>query len=309
MDERLAEADEDRLVVWRLLDGKPGHENQSLGLCQALAQRITVEQCDIVVPVRPAQFIQWLFGFFPAGKNLPCPDVVMGAGHNTHFALLAVKRRYGARAVVIMKPSLPLSLFDLCVVPEHDDVSGENVFVTRGVMNAVVSKGYNKRAQGLILLGGLSPHFEWDDNSVLAQIESIVRSTPSEPFVLTDSRRTPADFMEKLASRQLENLTLVPHQQTAQGWLVEQLGLSHSVWISEDSVSMVYEAITSGAAVGLITLGQARPGRVSKGIEKLVNEGWATPCAQWQQTGLIAPPPGAFNEASRCADWMVNQWL
>jgi len=309
VDEQRAEAGEKKLVVWRLLDGKRGHENQSLGLCQALARRVTIERYDIPVSNRNLSLLQWLFGLFPAGRTLPRPDIVLGAGHRTHLALLAAKRRYGARAVVIMKPSLPLGLFDLCVVPEHDEVTGHNIFVTRGVMNAVSLESKNERSQGLILLGGVSPHYAWDDGSVLAQVESIVQSQPGDQFVISDSRRTPVGFMDKLAARHLENLTLIPCQQTAPGWVLEQLGKSRLVWVSEDSVSMVYEAITSGAAVGLISLHQERISRISKGIDQLIDEGWVTPYEQWKRTGVLASPQGVFNEASRCAEWMNNQWL
>ncbi|MCW8889089.1 MAG: mitochondrial fission ELM1 family protein, partial [Sedimenticola sp.] len=163
--------------------------------------------------------------------------------------------------------------------------------------------------QGLILLGGLSPHYQWDDEAVLEQVASIVKTCPEGRFVLSDSRRTPIGLMEKLASRRLANLALVPHQQTAPGWVQQQLGLSHSVWVSEDSVSMVYEAITSGAAVGLISLPVSHSGRISKGIKQLIEEAWLTPYAQWKKTGVLTHPPGAFNEASRCADWLVDQWL
>ncbi|MCW8880770.1 MAG: mitochondrial fission ELM1 family protein [Sedimenticola sp.] len=309
VDERQTESAEKRVVIWRLLDGKPGHENQSLGLCQALSRRINVKQCDIPVAPRAVQLLQWLFGISPASKSLPPPDIVMGAGHMTHFALLAAKRRFAARAVVIMKPSLPLSLFDLCVIPAHDQTDGENVFVTQGVMNTVVASSRKELSQGLILLGGVSSHYDWKDDSVIAQVESIVRLQPEVSFVLSDSRRTPVGFMGKLAALQLKNLSLVPCQQTASGWVVEQLGLSHTVWVSEDSVSMVYEAISSGAVVGLISLKQRRVSRITKGVAQLIEGGWATTYEQWQKTGKLGTPPGTFNEASRCADWMVDQWF
>nr|WP_305792841.1 mitochondrial fission ELM1 family protein [Sedimenticola hydrogenitrophicus] len=320
------------MVIWRLTDGKPGHENQSLGLSNALARRLAVTRHDIPAGGRLTAWIHWLSGRFPSGHGLPPPDLIIGAGHQTHLGLLAARRAFGGRAVVIMKPTLPRRLFDLCVIPEHDGVSGDNVFLTRGVMNTIApgrsasglkqpgdesaptepvdnASAREDAPQTLILLGGTSPHYKWRDEVVLNQVEAIVRQQPAERFLLSDSRRTPAGCMEKIAALRLANLSLIPWRQTGPGWVAEQLGLSHAVWVSEDSVSMVYEALTSGAAVGLITLEQNKPGRISGGVERLVTEGWVTPFGHWREAGGYARSPGVFDEAARCAAWMVEQWL
>jgi hypothetical protein len=72
---------------------------------------------------------------------------------------------------------------------------------------------------------------------------------------------------------------------------------------------MIYEAITSGAQVGLIELPQVASSRVAGGVRQLIEDGWVTPFNRWQERGELVSPPGEFNEAQRCADWMVDQWL
>lgn len=325
--------DDKPLVIWRFIDGKPGHENQSLGLCNALARRISVARYDIPAGGRLSTGFHWLLGRFPAGAGLSSPDLILGAGHHTHPALLAARRACGGRAVVIMKPSLPLGLFDLCIIPEHDGVTGANVFVTRGVMNTITpcrsgapaakqpagenalpelpdsSSAQEDFAQTLILLGGTSAHYQWQDEVVLEQLETIVRRQPDERFILSDSRRTPEGFMQKAAALRLPNLILVPWGKSGPGWVAQQLGQSRAVWVSEDSVSMVYETLTSGTAVGLINLARNKPGRISRGVERLIKEGWVTPFERWRETGGFVRSPGIFNEAARCAEWMVEKWL
>jgi hypothetical protein len=258
--------------------------------------------------------------------------LVIGAGHLTHPALLAARRACGGRAVVIMKPSLPLGLFDLCIIPEHDGVTGTNIFVTRGVMNTITpcrsgsatkqpggvttllepvenEPGREGSSQTLMLLGGTSQHYQWRDAAVLSQVEAIARQQPDERFLLSDSRRTPAGFMRKVAALGLANLSLVPWEKSGSGWVAQQLGQCRAVWVSEDSVSMLYEALTSGAAVGLINLEQTKPGRISRGVERLVKEGWVTSFERWRETRGFVGSPGIFNEAARCAEWMVEKWL
>lgn len=307
--EQMTESREDKFIVWRLVDGKPGHENQSLGLCQALSNRLNIEQYDIPVVPRPVQLVQWLLGRFPSGETLPCPDMVLGAGHMTHFSLLAVKRRFGAKAVVIMNPSLPTSLFDLCIIPAHDQISGENVFVTQGVMNRVTASERQDISSVLILLGGPAAHTTWQENKVIDQVKAIVTAEPEVRFVLGDSRRTPPDCLEKVKALAFRNLELHAWQETGREWLGQQLNQSGRVWVTQDSVSMIYEAITSGAQVGLIELPQVASSRVAGGVRQLIEQGWVTPFKRWQARGELIAPPGKFNEAQRCADWMVDQWL
>jgi len=93
--------------------------------------------------------------------------------------MLAARRAHGGRVVVLMKPSLPLRCFDLCIVPEHDNVAPRaNVLSTLGPLNVIEPAAQKLERQGLILLGGPSKHHRWSDRKMLDCIESIVRHDP-----------------------------------------------------------------------------------------------------------------------------------
>ena len=47
-------------IIWRLTDGKPGHESQSLGLAHALQRMRPCQLIDIPVSGKLAPFYQWL---------------------------------------------------------------------------------------------------------------------------------------------------------------------------------------------------------------------------------------------------------
>lgn len=298
------------LVVWRLLDGKPGHENQSLGLVRALGERRRIQLHDLPAPPRLRSLADWLAGRFPAGAGLPDPALVIGAGHATHPALLAACRARGGRSVVLMHPSLPRRWFDLCIVPAHDGVpAGANTLVTRGVLNAVRPTTGHRDDRGLFLIGGESAHYTWNDARVLAQVERIVTATPAVRFTLTTSRRTPASFLRLLAGRGLSALRVVPVERTEPGWVAGHLAESGRVWVTADSVSMIHEALTSGAAVGLLQLGARRPGRVTRGVEALIEARLVTPYAAWSAGAPLVPPTEPFDEAARCAGWICDRWM
>jgi mitochondrial fission protein ELM1 len=297
------------LVVWRLLDGKPGHENQSLGLAQALAELPPVEIHD--VPVGPAwrAWLEWLSGQCSIGNGLPAPDLLIGAGHRTHPWLLAGRRSRGGRTVVLMRPSLPASCFDLVVAPAHDRLApGPGVLVTRGVLNAVRHGEPDESRPGLILIGGPSDHYGWDETQLLEQLQLILQHE-RRPWCLTTSRRTPDSTLRALQALPRTYLQILPWQDTPPGWLRETLPGTPQVWITEDSVSMVYEALTAGAACGLLDVPSLKAGRVQYGVAELLREGAVVSFADWAAGRPLLPPEEPYDEAMRCARWIRQTWL
>ncbi|MFC6670341.1 mitochondrial fission ELM1 family protein [Marinobacterium aestuariivivens] len=227
----------------------------------------------------------------------PPATLLIGAGRATHLSLLAFKRATGAPVVVLMRPSLPYGCFDLCLVPEHDRPAPKgNVILTRGALNRM-RPGDKTPGEGLILLGGPSKHFRWDDDRILTQLRRLIAQDPRR-WTLTTSRRTPASLLPALA--QLPGIELVPAGQTGPDWLPARLASAELCWVSADSVSMLFEALSAGCAVGLLEL-DAEPGsRVGAGVRQAIEQGLATPMSHWQGEALVAPAQ-RFNEAERCA--------
>lgn len=298
------------MVLWRLTDGKRGHENQTLGLEKSLRRKRHLICHEIPVSSPGQGLLNWAAGRFPEGQALPRPDLILGAGHRTHFHLLAARRSRGGRAVVLMQPSLPLSLFDLCLIPEHDKPPvRNNVLPTVGVLNGLGSKGAHDVSRSLILIGGPSRHHQWRSGDLLGQLQALFESEPETVFTLTTSRRTPADFLESLEHLDPNNCRLVPLSETGPEWVAEQLSRSACAWVTEDSVSMVYESLTAGCSVGLLEMTPSGVGRVTGGIEQLVRRGWVSRFADWRREGRLAGPRDDFNEAARCAEEIIERWF
>jgi len=292
-------------TVWRFSDGKAGHDAQSQGLLRALQERVTVSAYSIPVGQSGGGFWSWLSGTYRYGARLPVPDLLIGAGHATHWFLLAARRRWGGRTIVLMKPSLPLSWFDLCIVPEHDGpLQAANVLSTLGSLNSIQPcRGHDSRI-GLIILGGPSRHYRWDSEEMLTQLERLVRERPRKQWLLTTSRRTPESMLRPLRDR--VEFQCVPYASTDSDWLPARLSEAGEVWVSEDSVSMIYEALTAGAQLGLLKVQRGKENRMTSAIDILVERGWVGAPGQWQ---LAAGPGQTLNEAARCADWIKDQWL
>ncbi len=297
-------------VVWRFSDGKPGHDNQSLGLVDALQRRIPIDIYDI--PVRPGAGIDWMIGRFPAGSLLPDPWLILGAGHSTHLPLLAARRARGGRAAVLMTPDLPKSMFDLCVIPEHDRPKpASNILVTRGSLNRMQATSGEKSDQGLLLIGGPSRHYHWNYGVVLEQISRVIHYSPVKHWVLTTSRRTPAGFAErvrqKIYNRNLE-LSIFSWRDTTEQWLSEQLDRACCAWITEDSVSMIYEALTARIPVGLLAVPPRRNDRVVRGVRNLVATSSIRTFSDWSAGHPLSRTEYIYDEANRVAAQICDQW-
>ena len=267
------------LHIWRLIDGKPGHEKQSLGLVLALSKLKKVTCDDIEVKhSAPTQIIQFLLGRFPLAKKFKKPNLIIGAGHRTHFSILAAKRAYGGKSIVLMKPSLPYFLFDLCLVPEHDNPPKRaNIISTIGALNPLGLDGLPKKipSSHLILIGGPSPHYVWDNNLIIEQIEQIVKKGQKniQQWILTTSPRTPKEFIEKLRERKLTDLKIYHYKDTKPGWVEEMLLASENAWVTPDSVSMTYEALSAGCRTYLFVLPRSKSNtRVYQSLKVLRTE-------------------------------------
>ena len=162
------------------------------------------------------------------------------------------------------------------------------------------------------MIGGPSRHFQWDDARVLVQIKALLAQNQNINYTLTTSRRTPPSFLEQLKNQQQlpENIQVVPFNETMPEWIENQLVKSASTWVTEDSVSMVYEALTSQSTVGLLNLEKSKSSRVSRGVETLLSKGMVTRFDTQENYKKNLGMSSPMNpEARRCADWIVDEWL
>ena len=301
----------DPIIIWQISDNKRGHENQSSGLILALSRQVALEVEKINIANDKASWWQAIRGQFPSTVRLQHPNLIIGAGSQTHSTLLAASRATKAPSVLIMSPAKGLtSLFDLCIAPEHDLRSGSNVITTKGAMNMIKPANDKNQYSGLFLIGGPSQHYDWDDSVIIKQITQILDANPSIQWTLTSSRRTPQGTTAQLEKLSKGQLKVLPFDKTDKDWLPRKLSMTAHVWVTEDSVSMVYEALSSGAKVGLLpTPRKSTRSRVACGLESLNQEGYLMNYRE-NQVDLAAfknPPP--LNEAERVAKIIAERFL
>lgn len=296
--------------LWMLADQRPGHTSQLRGLEERLHAHASVEVRWLDAVAIKADWRDWRLKRWPGPAPEEGPDIVIGAGSASHGLILLARRVFGCMAAVLMRPSIPLFCYDAAIVPRHDHPPArKNILVTRGVMNTVKPRTHNAEATAhTFLIGGVSKHFAWSSAQVIEQIRQIVATHPEHPWTLTNSRRTPEDFTALLAKENFPQVQFFPHEETPKGWLAAQLMASAEVWVTPDSVSMVYEAITSGAATGLFSLEPLRRGRIHDGLEDILAQDLCTSFARWHASRKLTPPRQSLWEAERGAVWLLEKY-
>lgn len=311
----------DRLRVVVLLDGKPGHEKQTKGILQAMQTMVEVEVVHIharrLSPL--ALFFQTFFLLLP-GKGPSNPlvagaDFLLGTGSQTHLPLLALQKRYGIPAITCMKPPLHLrERFDLCFVPEHDGIDERgNIMLTSGAPNCSINRGMHREDHGLILLGGIDrKSHRWDSERICAMVKRIIEAEQEKNWTISSSPRTPQEtvlLLERLVGES-ENARFFPYKKTSPGWIEDQYDTNSVVWVTADSISMVYEALTAGCKVGVLPMQWKRKNSKFKKNEDLLLEkklvisyhSWVNGESDWREDIEL-------NEAQRCAERILQKWL
>ncbi|MFI8144690.1 mitochondrial fission ELM1 family protein [Acinetobacter sp. ABJ_C5_2] len=286
-------------------DGKAGHRSQALGLFQAM-QRQQANATFEEISINDLPIFSLIKALFFSKNTLfeQAPNFIFGVGSHTHFRVWLLGKIFKkAKTVILMKPNLPIAWFDYAVIPEHDGIpANSHAIVTRGALNPIRNENRHQAARILIALGGSSKRHQWNQEKVLLSVQQIVAHNPGSEIILTTSRRTPAGFIDILKQQSsAKKLQICPVEQTPQGWIFEEMQKAEAVWVTEDSVSMIYEALTAGCRVGVIAIDRLKEDRITHSIDQMLESQLIS-----QQTCVVQlPQPYAFKEADRVATYLL----
>ncbi len=281
-----------QLPLWIITDGKPGHINQSLGLVEALHRQIPSITWQHIPRMSVWQSIR-----FALEHKKQAPQLIVSAGHRTHLTLLILSKIMRVPSILLMKASLPLSWFDLCIIPEHDSPpASPNIIKTLGPLNKI-QPASKEVGSGLILIGGPSKHFDWQPENLHAQIKKVIQHDDRN-WTIATSRRTPETTIQSLQT--LTNVTLVLASETDANWLPKVLASTEACWVTQDSMSMIYEALTAGCHVTLLDIPSRGQNRLTRGIQQLQLSAYLS---------SDISPALTLAEADRCADIVKQRYF
>lgn len=216
----------------------------------------------------------------------PIGEGVVFAAGGTAAAVAAALRRPGRAVVQVQHPRMDVGRFDVVVVNRHDGLVGRNVVVTRTALHtatperlAAAGAVWGPRLEHLprplvaVLVGGSNGRFRLDGKVAAALGEQLAQMMWADRVgvAVTPSRRT------SLEARAALEKAVGP----LGGWVWDMAGenpyfgllaLADAIVVTEDSVSMVSEAVATRAPVLLAGL-PGRSRRIRLFNEMLVQDG------------------------------------
>ncbi len=312
------------LSIVVFLEGSPGHEKQSRAVVAeicCLLSGVHVQEVTLPRKGQVQRLLQRLCVPLCAEHCLKDvgiarpPDLIIGTGAATHSVLLAAKQRYQVPVVTCMAPRRSLRpQFDLCLVPRHDRLpAGENIFITDGPPALSAVTGPKDPEKGLILLGGSGffSGLSWKTRDILHFVSSVAQKDSHRQWIVSSSPRTPQETCERIArfARETKMVTFCHYADTPSGWVEERYQESAVVWVTVDSISMMYEALSAGCRVGVYPLrSRIRGSKYQIVLENFIERHWVVDFPGWMQ-GQEIPAPVQLNEARRCAEEIVRRWF
>lgn len=264
------------------------------------------------------EIINWIRYFFTPGGScsvgLKGIDLLIGTGSRTHVPMLSCKKKYRVPAVTCMTPAWPLrQKFDLCFVPQHDRVrGGGNIFVTIGPPNRSRSGDKHDPASGLILIGGTDEKSHiWDNQSILNAVGSLLGEEDGRVWTISTSPRTPKETAAGLAElvSNRPGVLFIPFEDTGPGWIEREYERNQTVWVTADSMSMVFEALSAGCRVGLLPVAwKRRNNKFQDSEDNLSREGYIVTYDEWKSGKASRVLSRPLNEARRCAEEILKRW-
>ncbi len=267
---------------WIIAEDYAGLQAQALGLAERAGLAPTLR---VLTPARP-------WSMFPAAiwpaplravglAGVQAPRLVIGVG-GVAAAVGAALRTGGRRVVHVQHPRMDIGRFDLVVVNTHDLLTGPNVIVTRTALHRVTPErlaaaaaawaprlAHLRRPLLGVLIGGSNGRFRLDlptAGRLAAQLAGLARDGIG--VALTPSRRTDPAVRDLLA-REIGAAGGYVWDMQGDNPYFGLLGLADALLVSMDSVSMISEAVATGAPVMLARL-PGRSRRIGDFIDRLV---------------------------------------
>ena len=267
-------------VCWCLTDGRPGMENQAVGLAEALGltpvvKRVFLKTAWRILSPHITAFKRYAFSKKGDRLEAPWPDILIATGRPSILPSLYIKGQSGGRTFTVQLQD-PVSLrhrFDRIVVPAHDGLTGKNVIVMDGALHrinperlAAEAPRWESRFAHIphprvgVVLGSLGA-------PEIGQLADQLKALAAQGFglLVTGSRRTGAANMEML-EKALEGQPAFISDETGDNPYFGMLAHADAFVVTCDSVNMITEACSTGKPVHVIML--PTPGRKPSGRDK-----------------------------------------
>lgn len=268
-------------------EGSPGHRTQAEGIVDLLKRhdiKIVVEQIRFHYKLRGIfrPVIRCLMQYTSSNMRelllkrcgyldhepLNKPDLIISSGGKSVYASFVLKHRFKAKNIFVGIPDpFPEGWFNLIVSPVKRNFTVPNV-ISGLIPNTVTPESivlagneyWNKNKPTcpcwVLLIGGNSKSHQFSQSDWKGLIRGVNSLAEQNGicWLITTSRRTPTD-VEALLEKHLDQqyvIDLVLYNREPRKVLKPFLSVAKHVFVSQDSLTMASEALSSGSPVTLL---------------------------------------------------------
>lgn len=265
-----------------------GTENQCLGVAEALGVDAQIKRVGLRQPWR---LLSPYLGFECAGTFTgdplfePWPDLLIASGRKATAAARYIKKKSAGKCftLFLQKPTIRSKAIDLIAAPAHDKISGQNIITTIAAPNRVTphfladaKKAHAHIGKKLpsprvaVLIGGNSKTHRLTEQTMRTLSKQLrFLAGYGYSLMVTASRRT-GEENSKILHDSLKGLDNIYFWDGAgPNPYYGFLALADYIIVTEDSVSMISEAATTGKPTYLVELpGGSKKFRHLRGLLK-----------------------------------------
>ena len=236
-------------------------------------------------------------------------DLVVSAGSSLVPLNLCLGRENLAKSVVLMKPSFPFNLFryDLALIPAHDQgLMPRGHFRIQGALSGVDTEVLESSRETLassirdpkkvrvgLFLGGDTHHFKLslsDVERILMEVERASARLGGD-YLVTTSRRTP-ETISQFLRRRLEGdrrcqLSVIASEDKRPEVVPGMMALADFLVVTEDSVSMISEALSSGKSVVVVKMNRDGLPEKHYRFQEILEREWGIPVVEVNRLGEV----------------------
>jgi len=190
-------------------------------------------------------------------------DVIISCGRKSVIPSIYLKKNSSKKIINIhiQDPKVDLNNFSYVIAPEHDGLTGKNVYSTKGAMhyltkeeidnhtNYLKDKVQSGKEYFLLILGGPTKHYDYSEGNIINIFnlynDLIIKNNLQG--IIIPSMRTPKNTID-LAKNKLGEKNLVIDTVDKKAYL-SALSLAKYIAVTCDSTSMISEAALTGKPI------------------------------------------------------------
>tara|TARA_Y100000992_G_scaffold201912_1_gene137712 strand:+ start:627 stop:1577 length:951 start_codon:yes stop_codon:yes gene_type:complete len=246
-----------------LTEGMHGMISQAEGLAKSLDLEFIHEKIEInnfwkLFPPKITPVKNFVFKNIIEKKF----DIIISCGRKSVIPSIYLKKKYKNKVINIhiQDPKVSLDNFDFIIAPEHDELTGKNVIISKGSIHylsenqlaeheSYLKNRINKEKIVTFIVGGPNKYYDYSNRTVENIFLKIKKNFIDNGYqlIFIPSIRTPKNIIDK-AQEFFDNNQVVINCVDKKAYL-SSLKLGDYIVVTCDSTSMISEAAMTGKPI------------------------------------------------------------